>query len=286
MKLKAFAKINLNLHVLPPKNKAGFYEIKFINCQAELSDEIILRKQRKKIEIICNNKNVPKNKQNFCWQAADLLKKKVNKKDLGVKIIIKKNIPVKSGLGGGSSNAAMTLKGLNKLWNLNLNKKQLLSIAKKIGMDVQYCLIGGLCLIKGRRGEIIELLNYPVPRMWLVIIFPREKKPSTAWAYKNLNQEKIGKKTDRLEKLIKAVKQKDAPLIAENLHNDFETLTNQKYKNVLRIKKELLKNHALNAILAGAGLGIIGFFKTQSQALNAFNNLKLKYKKILLTQTL
>jgi len=286
MKLKAFAKINLNLHVLPSKNKAGLYKIKFINCQAKLSDEIILKKQREKIKIICSNKNVPKNKQNFCWQAADLLRKKVNKKNLGIKIIIKKNIPVKSGLGGGSSNAAVTLKGLNKLWDLNLNKKQLLSIAKKIGMDVQYCLIGGLCSIEGRRGEIIKLLNYPIPKIWLVIIFPQGKKPSTAWAYKNLNQEKIGKKTDRLEKLTKAVRQKNTPLIAKNLHNDFETLINQKYRNVLKIKKELLKNHALSAILAGAGLGIIGFFETQNQALDAFNNLKLKHKKIILTQTL
>ncbi|PIU83199.1 MAG: 4-(cytidine 5'-diphospho)-2-C-methyl-D-erythritol kinase, partial [Elusimicrobia bacterium CG06_land_8_20_14_3_00_38_11] len=144
IKLKANAKINLFLDILN-KRKDGYHNIRTIFQEISLTDEIYVREIKNGIKIFCAHPKVPTNKTNLVYKAADLLKKHSGIKK-GILIKIKKNIPVGGGLGGGSSDAAAVLKGLNKLWNLKLTKNQLAGIGKKIGADVPFFIYGGRCL--------------------------------------------------------------------------------------------------------------------------------------------
>lgn len=291
--VKTPAKINLNLHVFPKINKNRLHEVKLVNCQINLFDEISLINQTKKIEVSCQHENICQcAKNDFCRgqknliiKTGEILKKYYGRPDLGAEIFVKKHIPPGIGLGGGSANAAAVLQALNKLWKLKLKQNKLLKLAPKLGSDVAYCLVGGLCLVEDT-GEKIKKLGFSMPKMWLVIIAPEKEKPSTSWAYKNLDVNKIGKNKNQTTKLIRAIKQNKIKAIVNNLHNDFETLIFKSFPLCFKIKKDFLKMGALNVILAGAGLGMIGFFKNKNEAKKAFAKLEKKYKKAFLCQTL
>lgn len=283
--VQAPAKLNLNLHIFPKKKPTDYFPVRFINCQIDLFDEIILEREKDKIEVFSDNKEVPLNEENLCFKAASLLKERVGNNKLGVKIFIKKKIPVKSGLGGGSADGAQTLKGLLRLWNLKLAKKDIFEITLSLGTDVCYCLVGGVCEVGGI-GEKVERLNMNMPKIPVVVVTPEEKKPSTTWAYENLDFAQIGKHSSRVEKLVKAIKAKNINEIAKNLHNDFEYSITKFYPMVNLIKKELLKSGALMAMLCGSGLSVFGIYKDQISAQKALNKLKGRFKKVILSQTL
>lgn len=281
-RVKTPAKLNLNLHIFPRTTKEGYHLIKSLNCSLAFYDEIVLEEKSKGIEVICFHPRVPQSRENLCYKAALQLKKYSLK---GVKIEIIKNIPVSAGLGGGSSDAAAVLRGLNKFWELGLSKKTLLKIGRKIGMDVCYCLVGGVCKISGA-GEEVEKLDLEMPKISVVIVTPEVTKPSTSWAYKNLDLRKIGKNTQKIERIIKAIGAKDIKEIAKNLHNDFEYSIPKIYPTVDLIKKELLKSGALRAMLCGSGLSVFGIFENASFASKGYNKLKKKFDKIFLTETI
>jgi len=281
IKVKAPAKLNLNLQVFPQIRK-GYHLIQFLNCSLNLHDEIVLTEKNRGIEVICSHPQVPCSEKNFCYQVALKLKKYSPK---GVKIEIIKNIPLRAGLGGGSSDAAAVLQGLNRLWQLGLEEKTLIKIGQKIGTDVCYCLIGSLSLVSGI-GEKIEKLNLKMPKISLVIIVPQEQKPSTTWAYQNLDCQQIGRNEKKLVRLIEALKKKDILGIAENLHNDFEYSLEKKFPMIKKIKNDLKNQGASRAMLCGSGLAVFGMFEKKSQAQKAFNILKKKYQTIFLTSTI
>ena len=188
IKEKAYAKLNLNLHIIPQPLKNGLYPVKFINCQINLFDELLFKPIKKKIEGVAED--------NLVYKAAVLLKKLINGKSLGVRIYLKKNIPIKVGLGGGSSDAAATIIGLAKLWKIKLNQAKLNYLADKLGKDVFYCLKGGVCEVLSD-GSVIHDLRLTLPKLFLVIVIPDKEKPSTAWMYQNLDKELIGKNLDK-----------------------------------------------------------------------------------------
>ena len=214
--LKAPAKINLGLSILR-KLSSGYHEVRFIFQQVSLFDRIHLHElDQDVIKVYCNDKNVPLNQVNTVYQAALLLKRMMKIKK-GVMIKIDKKIPVAAGLGGGSSDAAQTLIGLNKLWNLGLNTKDLIKFGLKIGMDVTYQLVGGTKLAT-HLGE--KMKNLPkLPKMNLILVNPGQPV-STKWAYANVDYSQVGQK--QLKDLITAIKEGNIKKIAQNLHNDFE----------------------------------------------------------------
>lgn len=277
MKIKAPAKLNLSLNIFPQKRIDGLYRVKFLNCQLKLADEIEIQPSNKKIEVICSPKL--NQKSNLVFKAIRLL---VNPKDILIKI--KKNIPIKAGFAGGSADAAAVLNYLNQAWGLNLSPIQLAIIGQNLGMDVVYCLKGGLCLIEGV-GEKVRRLNLSLPRLPILIINQAEQKPSSGWAYQNLDLPKIGRHEDKLEKLIQAIKEKNIQKISANLHNDFEYSVPKAYPAVKQIKKELLDNGALNAMLCGSGLAVFGIYENKKLAVSAYNKLKKQYRQIFLTET-
>jgi len=283
IKEKAWAKLNLNLHIIPQKLKSSFYPVRFINCQINLSDELSFESINKNIELVCDNKNL-KTKDNLAYRTAILLKKLIKNQNLGARIYLKKNIPIKAGLAGGSADAAATITGLSKLWKIKLNQSQINYLAGQLGKDVYYCLQGGLCQVEGDGNRVIPL-SIKLSKLWLVIIIPKEKKPSTEWMYNNLNTNKIGRNLFKLEKIKQAILLKNKKDIIKNLHNDFESLAINCCPKITDIKNDLTGNGALNTMLAGSGLSIVGFFDSENKAIKAFKNLKVKYKNIFYAST-
>ncbi|HHE04891.1 MAG TPA: 4-(cytidine 5'-diphospho)-2-C-methyl-D-erythritol kinase, partial [candidate division WOR-3 bacterium] len=165
---KAKAKINLNLHLLPELSDKGYYPVKFLNSQLDIYDRVriaINDKKKINLSLLCENKamNSPVFKieegENIAYRVAELIKNEYGIKS-GIDIEIKKNIPIKAGLGGGSCDAAAVINGMDKLFSLNLSISQKIKLAEKLGMDVCYCVVGGLCLVGGI-GNIILPLPYP-----------------------------------------------------------------------------------------------------------------------------
>ncbi|MFH1709750.1 MAG: 4-(cytidine 5'-diphospho)-2-C-methyl-D-erythritol kinase [bacterium] len=164
IKLRAYAKLNLTLNITG-KRPDGYHEIDSVMQSISLHDEIDMKTADSGIKVKCS---IPGIEDNIVQKAAELLFAEAKIKG-GVHIQIKKNIPLSAGLGGGSADAAATLIGLNKLFNLNLHRDRLLEIAAKIGSDVPFCLVGGTARCTGR-GEKMERINPQTGSVFLLAI--------------------------------------------------------------------------------------------------------------------
>lgn len=278
--LQAPAKINLGLSILG-KLACGYHEVKFIFQQVSLFDRIYLKEiPEDEIRVFCNQQDVPLNQVNTVYQAAMLIKKTMKIKT-GIVLNIEKNIPIAAGLGGGSADAAQTLLGLNRIWNLGLNTKDLIKFGLKIGMDVAYQLVGGTKLAT-HLGERFQ--NLPsLPKISLVLSNPGISV-STKWAYQHIDYSQIGKK--QLEELILGIKERDILKIAQNLHNDFEFWVPNFCPAVLKIKKKMLQSGALGSIMSGSGPTVFGIFKNQKSAFKTAEVLKKDYPKTYVVENL
>ncbi len=230
MQITAYAKVNLCLDILE-KTPNGYHEIRTIFHEiknfkdileinkTKLSDEVSIAHDLKKTPV----QNI-KPSENLAKKALDLFKKTFNIKDF-VSIKIHKNIPISSGLGGASSDAAAVLKGLSELFKLNLSEKRLLYLAEQIGMDVPFFIVGETAL-GTHFGEKITKLPNINPELLKIKIFPKssELKEKTRSAYENLDISKCGKNKAKTELVLKGIESGDKNLIIKNLHNDFETL--------------------------------------------------------------
>jgi 4-diphosphocytidyl-2-C-methyl-D-erythritol kinase len=155
LRLPSFAKINLGLEVLGVRQD-GYHELRTIFQTIDLRDDILIRSGGRDVTVSCDHPAVPAGRQNLAWRAADELRRFAKRTD-GVEIRIAKRIPVAGGLGGGSSNAAAVLLGLDRLWRLGLGPEDLHRIARRIGADVPYFLVGGTALGLGRGDEVYPL---------------------------------------------------------------------------------------------------------------------------------
>lgn len=287
MKTKSFAKINLNLHIHSKKKGNKFTPLTLLNNQINIFDELEFINQKEKIELICLPKNlVPEDETNLIFQSASKLKEFTANPNLGVKITLHKNIPITAGMAGGSSNAAITLRTLIKLWHIKISHQKTLEIASSIGKDVPYFLSTNLCYLTGY-GDIPHPLKLELPKLYLVIIYPnKSQKPSTGWMFQHIDFSLVGQNNFKLKSLLKAIKHKNKNKILDNLHNDFETIVFKYFPETKKIFKDLSNNGAQKILLSGSGLGLIGFYKTKNSAKKAYFSLKDKYSKIFLTNTI
>jgi len=281
---KALAKLDLNIHILPKKVN-DLFTVKYLDCQINLYDNLSLEKQEKN-EVICKNNTDLNNEKNFVFKVLTFLNG-LDYKNNGVKVTIDKNIPIKAGFGGGSSDAAAGLKGVQKLWQFDLKKEKIIALSKRLGKDFFYSYFGGLSEVTGKGKEYgLKKMSSKLPTFWLIIVVPMREKPSTGWMYQNLDIQTIGRNLDKLEKLKEAIKNRDRKEILNNLFNDFEGLAIKTFPVVADIKNNLIKAGADVTLMAGAGLSVVGFFNSKEIAKNALDKMKLKYKKIILTKTI
>ena len=263
-KIKSFAKLNLGLKILN-KRLDHYHNINSIFIAINLHDIMEFMPART-FSIKCSNPDVPLNKTNTIYKAYNILNKKYKFKHQ-YEIVLHKLIPIKSGLGGGSSNAACTLKTLNKLCKLNLSHHELLDLGLKVGSDVPFFIEGGIKLIKGR-GEIIKKHTASIlESLFFLLVFPNFSI-STKWAYNKL------KKT--LEYGVDSTK---FPALDGNVdwklfENDFEKVVGSTYPEMYEIKESLTNNGALYSSLSGSGSTMFGVYNNKQFIKIAQNKLK------------
>lgn len=273
MKMKAYAKINIALDAVG-KREDNYHLLRMIMQTVDLYDIIDIEKSRDdKISITCNKHYVPTDERNLAYKAALLFKEEFNIKE-GVKINIKKNIPVAAGMAGGSTNAASVLVIMNKLFDINASLEKLKSIGLKIGADVPYCIVGGTALCEGI-GEVITPLK-AFDNKILIVLKPNFGV-STKEVYTSLDLSKIRKHVD-IEGLIEAMKEDDLEYVSKNMKNVLENVTLKKHTILKTIKEDMRKNGALGAMMSGSGPTVFAFFEDMLTAQRAFEFLKGKYK--------
>lgn len=265
---KAPAKINLTLDVLH-KRDDGFHEVEMIMTTVDLADRVWLRPTTDgKIIIKVSERFVPNDRKNLAYQAADLLKRKFAIHE-GVEITLDKRIPVAAGLAGGSSDAAATLRGLNRLWNLGLSADELAEIGAKIGSDVSFCVHGGTALAKGR-GEKIEHLPAP-PNCWVILAKPAISV-STADIYRNLDVGSV--QHPDTAGMLEALQTGDYEKMCKSLGNVLEPITMNIHPQVIDLKEKMERFGADAVLMSGSGPTVFGFVRQEARVSRIYNGLK------------
>ncbi|MBI4452736.1 4-(cytidine 5'-diphospho)-2-C-methyl-D-erythritol kinase [Candidatus Woesearchaeota archaeon] len=278
----SYAKINLYLKI-GKKLSSGYHNIQSVMQRIELSDSVTIEPLNEDRISVESTHPELSSEENLAYKAAVILKKKYKVKQ-GARIHIEKNIPLQSGLGGGSSNAATTILNLNKLWGLKLKEKQLIELAMQIGSDVPFFIGENAAVVEGIGDKIRRIKkSFSIN---IVLINPGFRA-STKWAYSAFDRQKpkIKSKAD-MNSLVKAIEKKDIKEIANNLHNDFEPIVTKKYKVINEIKTNLLRNDALNALVSGSGPTVFGVFNSIYEAREAFFKIQYDYPFVFLTKTI
>ena len=286
IKEKAWAKLNLSLNIIPDidyKKDTGYYPVQFVNCELNLHDELIFEKQKNLVEVFCSSPSLsPTN--NSVYESIILLKKILHIPELGAKINLSKNIPIKAGFGGGSSDAAAALRGFLKLWRIHASQEVVSEVIRTIGSDVYYSYQGRVCEVGGRGEKISPIINR-MPRFWIVIIVPDEHKPSTGWMYSQLDISKIGAHRNTITHIKNGIQDGDKKSILLHLHNDFESVIQKQFQTIYSMKKILMSYGAKKTLFAGSGLSVVGFFLNQKSAQEAQKKLSVHYNNCILTRT-
>lgn len=266
--VKAPAKINLSLDVLH-KRSDGYHEVEMIMTTIDLADWIELTYlDEDKIKIYSHNRFVPDDQRNLAFQAAKLLKERFHVAG-GVQITIEKMIPVAAGLAGGSSDAAATLRGLNRLWKLGLSLDELADLGSEIGSDVSFCVYGGTALARGR-GEKIEQLPAP-PNCWVVLAKPLIGV-STADVYRRLNLDRLTHPNTKA--MIHSIHENDFAGVCQHVGNVLEDVTLKLYPEVAQIKDQMNRFGADAVLMSGSGPTVFALVQHDSRMHRLYNGLR------------
>lgn len=267
--LKALAKINLGLDVVR-RREDGYHEVRMIMQTIQLYDRLdIKRTQEPGIQIQTNLSFLPVNENNLIYKAAKLLMDEFSIID-GVSVKLDKRIPVAAGMAGGSTDAAAMLIGVNRLFSLGLTKRQLMERGVQIGADVPYCIMRGTALAEG----IGEALS-PLPPMVKcpVLIAKPSISVSTKFVYQNLKLDDTTIHPD-IDLLIDDIKAKNLHDIAAHMGNVLETVTIPNYPVIDEIKKHMLSNGAVGAMMSGSGPTVFGLFDDEDTAKKAYKAMR------------
>ena len=280
MVLNSYAKLNLYLEVLS-KRKDGYHNIKTIFERIDLCDKIVFKKRKdKKINLISHSLGLPRDSsRNLAYRSAELLQTRLNL-DKGVDIQIIKRIPVAAGLGGGSSNAATVLMGLDKLWRLNLSQERLVGFAREIGSDVPFFIYNCPFAQGSGRGSNIKPLKFLKNlRIWHILVVP-QKRVLTARIYGLWDERKTGLTRPRYDvKILNlALRKKDSALIGEALFNSLEAVTLTMYPQVKRIKEKLKELGLKSILMSGSGPAVFGIASSRKEAARLCRQLKGVFK--------
>ena len=262
------AKANLFLKVME-KRGDGYHELRSLMQPVELFDDVILTVSKGDgITLECDVDSVPSGTENLAWKAAALFLKETGIKR-AVSIILKKRIPSGGGLGGGSSDAAGGLTGLNAILRAGLDEERLKAMASGLGSDVPFFILRGPAFVYGR-GEILERVT--LPRLYYVLVNPG-LHISTAWAYGNLD---LTKKTKDNILIVSKGLAGSKEKIAGLLENDLEGAVMGEYPVIAVLKSLLKKAGAKGALMSGSGSTVFGLFFEEREATEAITRLKGK----------
>lgn len=277
MEIKAYAKVNLTLEVLG-KRPDGYHEIKSVMQTISLADTLTFLPHKE----LCLEGSLPGlGEHDLVWRAARELQKATGN-EMGALIRVWKSIPAGTGLGGGSSDAAAALKGLNTLWELGLDTQSLSDVAKKLGSDVPFFLLGGTALIEGR-GEVLKPLPL-IPKMWLVVAYPPislEGKTRRLYSLIQPSHYTDGSYTERLINQMQA-----RPSLNGLLYNVFEKVADLAYPELHKYLEQLKTAGLRRSMLAGAGPALFSFVKNELEGKEAITKLSVAQTKAYLAHSL
>jgi 4-diphosphocytidyl-2-C-methyl-D-erythritol kinase len=266
---KAPAKINLSLDVLH-KREDDYHEVEMVMTMVDLADRIEMQELPRDTIIISSQAGyIPLDEKNLAFQAARLIKDKYDVKQ-GVYIHLDKNIPVAAGLAGGSSDAAATLRGLNRLWQLDISEKDLQTLGAALGSDVPFCISGGTAVARGR-GEKLESLGSP-PQCWVILAKP-PINVSTSEIYGKLVAKEI-KQHPSTAAILEAIRSKDFGKLCDGLGNVLEEVTFQLYPEVRHLKECMQKLGADGVLMSGSGPTVFGLVSKEAKVPRIYNGLR------------
>ena len=269
IKLRAYAKINLGLDVVR-KREDGYHEVKMIMQTIGLYDKLTISLcDNPSIKVTTNLHYLPVDDSNLVYKAAAIMRDKYGINQ-GIQINLEKKIPVAAGLAGGSSDAAATLYGINKLCKLKLAKEELMKIGVSLGADVPYCILRGTALSEGI-GEILTPLK-PFPSCYVLLVKP-PINVSTKYVYENLRLDERTKHPD-IDGIITHINNNDLYGATKLFDNILETVTTKDYPIINDIKSKMILFGAITSLMSGSGPTVFGIFDDHAKAMNAFYQFK------------
>jgi len=254
--LKAPAKVNYLLDVIR-RRPDGYHDLRMVMQRVNLCDELtITLTDSPGISVRCGKVGVPDGPGNIAWKAAKALFELAKSAQVA-EISLIKNIPVAAGLGGGSSDAASVLMGINELLQLDLSDQRLMEIGVKLGADVPFFIFKKTALAEGI-GEALTAMP-EMPAAWVLLVNPGVHV-STAWVYKNMLLTNRGELA-KLPSLYCSVMD-----ICSIFSNDLESVTIPAFPVIADIKDGMLRHGALGAMMSGSGPTVFGLYQDQETA--------------------
>jgi 4-diphosphocytidyl-2-C-methyl-D-erythritol kinase len=263
------AKINLYLRILR-RRADGYHELETVMAPLSFGDNITLEPQKSGVALTCSDKNLPADDTNLAVRAAKLFAERMKIRGRGVKISLEKRIPLAAGLGGGSSNAATVLLGLNELWDVGAPLEKLHEIAADLGSDINFFLQKSAAICRGR-GEMVEPIPCSVRAK--VLLVNLGFGISTKWAYEKWaamakNAPTLTAPAPESRLLVAALERGDVEKLCGALHNSLEKLALEKFPILQLLKDFLRENGAAGALMSGSGATVFGIFE-EGAALDA-----------------
>lgn len=262
--LRARGKINLTLDVVG-KRENGYHDLRMIMQSINLYDTIKVKKTKSPgIKIENNLSWLPTDDKNIAYKAAQLFLEETGIES-GIYINIHKRIPVAAGLAGGSSNAAAVLVGLNKIFETEFTRRQLMEMGLKLGADVPFCVLRGTALAEGIGEELTVLPSFPYMH---VLLAKPNISVSTASVYKNLDIKNI-RKHPQTDKVVEAIRKGNKDFVINHMENVLQEVTIKMHPQVQRIKDNMLKQGALGTMMSGSGPTVFGIFENREDCVRA-----------------
>lgn len=279
-RIKAYAKINLGLDVIG-RLENGYHEVKMVMQTVGIYDVLDFQRTEGGIVITTDSGELPTGEDNLIYKAAKLMIEKYGIKE-GVKIHLEKHIPIAAGMAGGSTDAAATLKGMNRLFDLGCMLKDLMELGVQIGADVPYCVMGGTALAEGIGEKLTPLA--PAPDCYVLVAKP-DINVSTKYVYEHLDAQEIVKHPD-IDGMVEAIAEESLQGILDRMENVLETVTVSAYPVIRTIKERMKELGAINSLMSGSGPTVFGIFVEKDMAHRAYDKLEEEQlaKQIFLTE--
>ncbi len=259
------AKVNLFLRVLR-KRADGYHDILSLMQRISLCDEMSFSlREEDGIVLKCTDRSLPEDRNNIVYRAAEAILSG-EAEHRGVEITLNKKIPLAAGLGGGSSNAATTLLALNEMLTAGHSKEDLMKIGARLGADVPFFVFEGAALASGIGDHLEAVKN--LPPMWFVLVNPCFEI-STRYVYESL---RLGLTKDPIK--YRMPRFETVSHVAEELYNDLEKVSLQRYPVLSEIKERLMANGALGSLMSGSGPTVFGVFDNEEDSKRASGELE------------
>ncbi len=265
--IKAYAKINLGLDVIG-RLPNGYHQVKMIMQSIELHDELTLEPTKAGILLTTDTEELSTAEDNLVYKAAKYMLEKYDISS-GLRVHLKKRIPIAAGMAGGSTDAAAVMKGINQIFDLGLSTSQLMEDGVAMGADVPYCILGGTALAEGIGERLTPLV--PLPACYILIAKPNVSV-STKYVYEHLDAQGIQNHPD-IDGMKTAIQTGGLTGIARRMENVLETVTIPAYPMIADIKNKMRCLGAMNSLMSGSGPTVFGLFQEQEAAQTAFQQL-------------